>query len=754
MGSATRCGAYAIADRTCTVEVRANVSGSAAATRVALTRAIADPFVKLSGVVQLLGYRRLVLLRTRIDLPLASHSAPCRPRASLKYEEYSGVRAWPPRSRIPARSSDQYALGAALARDARRAIAWASVALLLVTVGFAAGCGAECRDEDGDGRGEGCERGPDCDDHDPRRAARCRTIEERCQENPTLEGCPCLADVDPSCYAAPAETRDVGVCHAGFAECSKGKFLACEGATLPTTEVCNQLDDDCDGLADEYVASPCGGCDLKCVGAVWGPPVKAFEASAGLSVTAAGELTLASMARERHFVWVPNTDEGTLSKLDANRAVELARYRTPGARPVRVAVDHRGDVFVLDAPRQGAARLAKFASETERCVDGDGDGLETSHGPAQLLDRDECLLLDVSVGEAGDDAQSLAIDGAQAPDSELAGNAWIGFAAARRVVAYDGNDGRQLRAADLPDFAAYAASFDVWGALWIIDRDGKLARVDPLADPPAVEIVRAQLACYSLESVSIEPAGGLLFAGFGCESVVSYDPRAKRWSDVQVPELLSPRGIALTPNASWVVYTSGQLAQIERDPFGIAKASDLASDGTSPFESVAVAADSGGRLWIVSTQGGPDGRGLATRYDVKEGKVTAQVPVGRGPRAGGDLTGVTLGPEFVRSAGVSHVFDAGCSSSGSGTHWKALHVLGDAGAGASVLIELRHAKTADRLAGSAFVAVGTFPDAATIPLDVPDDGVIEVRITLRSEQAIGAPRIRRVGLEWTCAGPD
>jgi streptogramin lyase len=622
------------------------------------------------------------------------------------------------------------------------------------------GCGARCVDADKDGRGEGCERGPDCDDHDPKRAAHCEEVPAGCEDNPTLAGCPCFADLDDVCYAGAPETLGVGMCRSGHAQCAHGVFLECEGSVLPRAERCNQLDDDCDGVIDEFVASPCGGCDDRCVGAVWGPPVAPFEAATGLALTSAGELTLQpQMPPERRFVWVPNTDEGTLSKLDADRAVEVARYRTPGNRPVRVAVDHRGDAWVLDRPPSERARLSKFAWEEERCIDVAGDGLQTSHAPDQVLARDDCRLLDIEVGEPGDDAQALAVDGAQAPDAELAGNAWVGLAAAQRVLSFDGQTGQQLTAAELPGFSAYAGSFDSWGRMWLIDRDGQLARVDPVRSPPAVDVYRAQLACYSLEGLCVEPGGRLLFAGFGCENVASFDPANRLWSDVRVPDLLSPRGIARAAQAYWVVYTSGQLARLDADSLALGQARELASAGVVPYESVAVAADSGERLWVVSTQGGPDGRGLATRYDPAAGEVTAQVPVGVGPRGGGDMTGVGLGLEFVRDATISHVFEGGCNNVGdgqsNGTRWKALHLIAEVGVGGSIDVAVRWAEEREGLAAVSFEELGSFPEhAAAFPLSLPEGGVIELRLVLRTSYATGAPRLARAGAEWTCAGPD
>jgi streptogramin lyase len=628
---------------------------------------------------------------------------------------------------------------------------------LVVAAGYAAvSCkGSTCHDADKDGRGEGCARGPDCDDHDPRQSLHCVTIEERCKQNPTLEGCPCLPELDDVCYPAEPETRDVGVCHSGRVDCAKGVFLECRGASVPNYERCNKLDDDCDGITDEWVASPCGGCDPSCLGEIWGPPVVPFTAEAGFAITPALELTLARTTRERPYVWVPNTDEGTLSKLDVVRAVEVARYRTAG-RPIRVAVDHRGDAWVLDNLPGARAHLSKFAADLERCFDRNGDGLQTSQSSQELLDSDDCRSFDVEVGEPGDDAQALAIDGAQASDRELAGNAWVGFLHAQRVVAYGGDGGQPLTAADLPGFAAYAATFDPWGVLWLLDRDGQLARVDPRFEPPRADVSRTELACYALESICSDMDGQLLFAGFGCESIARFDPRLERWSDVRVPGLLSPRSIALSGGVPWVLYTSGQIAELDSDPLMVGPASDLSSAGVAPFESIAVAADSTNHLWVVSTQGGADGRGVVSRFDPIRGKPTAQVTVGRGPRGAGDLTGVALGDEFVREASIQHVFAGNCANAGVGnaTRWKALHVLAEVGAGGSIEVEVRWAETADELADASFAVLGQFPDDADFPLALPSDGVIEVRLTLRSEYATGAPRVERVGAEWACAGPD
>jgi hypothetical protein len=54
-----------------------------------------------------------------------------------------------------------------------------------------------------------------------------------------------------SCYDAAVETQGVGVCQAGSSVCEGGEFGACEGQALPQVEACDGLDNDCDGDEDD-----------------------------------------------------------------------------------------------------------------------------------------------------------------------------------------------------------------------------------------------------------------------------------------------------------------------------------------------------------------------------------------------------------------------------------------------------------------------------------------------------------------------
>jgi MYXO-CTERM domain-containing protein len=72
--------------------------------------------------------------------------------------------------------------------------------------------------------------------------------------------CDGLVDqLQQTCYTGAAITLGVGVCVAGTQSCPNGTWSACLGQVVPTAEVCNGLDDDCNGTIDDAVPTGVGG---------------------------------------------------------------------------------------------------------------------------------------------------------------------------------------------------------------------------------------------------------------------------------------------------------------------------------------------------------------------------------------------------------------------------------------------------------------------------------------------------------------
>lgn len=92
------------------------------------------------------------------------------------------------------------------------------------------------------------------------------------------------------------------------------------------------------------------------------------------------------------YIWIANSGEGTVSKINTRTGVEEGRYLVEGGSPSRTSVNLQGDVAVSARDPGG---VTKIAAITERCVDLNGDGqISTSTGPADIKPKgaDECVL--------------------------------------------------------------------------------------------------------------------------------------------------------------------------------------------------------------------------------------------------------------------------------------------------------------------------------------------------------------------------
>ena len=111
------------------------------------------------------------------------------------------------------------------------------------------GLDPEEADTDGDGRSDGEELL--LDDTDPLHPDGCQVAEEIC--NGLDDDCDGETDegLDEACYSGPEGSAGRGICGAGVRSCRGGIWGLCVGEHLPKVERCNGLDDDCDGELDE-----------------------------------------------------------------------------------------------------------------------------------------------------------------------------------------------------------------------------------------------------------------------------------------------------------------------------------------------------------------------------------------------------------------------------------------------------------------------------------------------------------------------
>ena len=61
-----------------------------------------------------------------------------------------------------------------------------------------------------------------------------------------------------ACYSGPAGTVGVGMCRSGTEVCVAGAWSVCTGEVPPRGELCDGLDNNCNGVADESLTQRCG----------------------------------------------------------------------------------------------------------------------------------------------------------------------------------------------------------------------------------------------------------------------------------------------------------------------------------------------------------------------------------------------------------------------------------------------------------------------------------------------------------------
>ncbi len=80
------------------------------------------------------------------------------------------------------------------------------------------------------------------------------------------EGCTCQNGETQACYTGSPQTQNVGECSDGQQTCSNGSFGVCVGDVTPLTEVCDGLDNNCNTTVDEGNPGGGGSCNTGNLG--------------------------------------------------------------------------------------------------------------------------------------------------------------------------------------------------------------------------------------------------------------------------------------------------------------------------------------------------------------------------------------------------------------------------------------------------------------------------------------------------------
>ncbi len=564
-------------------------------------------------------------------------------------------------------------------------------------------------------------------------------------------------------------------------------------------EICDNIDQNCNGQVDEGLRSECGDCRPGCRllylpgKSPWQPGIDNSSAVA----VAGNDLVLSGQNHERYDAWIANDIDAKVTRLDTRDGSQLARYDSalrdgsnhaepldtlcdrdktnpqPGGNcPSRTSVNLQGAVYVANRAFGRQGTVTKIAGFEEDCIDRNHDGtIQTSHDvngngridlqePGEYLGQDdECLLWTVDVGSVGGVPRALAV----AAD----GSVWVGLHGDQKVLKLDPDSGKILATLAVPGFKPYGAAMDGHGTLWltealtgqILSIDTKAGRVGQALSAPAPE-----KGCPSSYGIAVDTSDRVWMAGFTCPYAFRYDPQQGEWFSVHLPDAGVMRGIAADDNGHIYVASSYDWVTINTDSrFGYIDASapitrltmfDAADGGhlktfggkDAPLPgggSIGVGLDADGRAWLVNRE-----NGSATRVDPKTGDA-AQFGVGAMPYTYSDFTGYSLRRIVAPSGFIRGVLD-GCAMGPS--EWEKLTVDAQLPAGASIQIRARTAASRDALTHAAwFGPWSSSPvDLLMSPGPLPEDRFIEIEARLLSTDRRNTPLLHQIELQVHC----
>ncbi|MCA9656167.1 MAG: hypothetical protein KC501_40055 [Myxococcales bacterium] len=254
---------------------------------------------------------------------------------------------------------------------------------------------------------------------------------------------------------------------------------------------------------------------------------------------------------EFSYIWVANSPQGTVSKIDTMTGVEVGRYATgpaTQAEPSRTSVNLYGDVAVSNRGAQfgGSGGVTKIAARLDDCVDTNNNGtIETSTGPTDVLPwgSDECVLWNLpipsDVYEHGPRPTawegSVSNNGCASPNPRL-WMGWYDYAGQRGVFhRLDGQTGAIQDTVEVTpwsglNYGPYGGAVNKDGDFWVIGWQlGPLVRIDG----DTLQVQRVEMPAPPLPDqqwsygMSLDQYGNPWIASAGAAAV--YDVASGNW---------------------------------------------------------------------------------------------------------------------------------------------------------------------------------------------------------------------------------
>jgi hypothetical protein len=528
------------------------------------------------------------------------------------------------------------------------------------------------------------------------------------------------------------------------------------------------------------------------------------ENADGISVDDNGYLIIDDSAYILRYLWVSNSEEGTVSKIDTFTREEVARYAVglnSSANPSRTSVDLAGNVFVGN---RVDGTVTKIAGNLDACIDRNSNGtIETSTGGDNVLPRaangrstDECVLWtrrfvsgDLNPPHACSGIRAVAATPETGENYEYTGHVWIGCAIGDEYAyKLNGNTGNIMEVRKMTDSTDtnYCRPYG-----FVLDHDQRLW-TSCRAIPDWQEPTYGGIAYFDTEN----PSGGMIYTpdninpyGIAIDGknriwVTGFDGTIHRytpsgtlldegiWHSLTVSE--EPhRGIAVDKwGFVWAITTEeiatpteSRIHLIDGDAFPD-PSSILGEYGLSNTEypdvtnGTGVAVDFQGHIWGVSRNHGDPGHVTFIEVDrsgenpqpVIESKTV--IPVGVGPYVYSDMLGYNLRNFGSREGWYRHTFQI-CDTHET-TLWEKIYWEAEVPEGTRLVIRARAADLIDDLPNVEWITVVEVPDDISpkdLPNDLPNGHYIELEARLYSIEEGVTPKVGMIHFDYVCRMP-
>lgn len=345
-------------------------------------------------------------------------------------------------------------------------------------------------------------------------------------------------------------------------------------------------------------------------------------------------------------IWIANTPEGTVSKIDTQSGMEIGRYRTgadASSDPSRTSVNLLGDVAVVN--RAGGS-VIKIAAVEDRCVDTNGDGdIQTSTGPGDVLPwgQDECVLWETELFTG---ARAAAWDSGNDPDGVDdmgcggAPNLWVSAMDESNTVhvwRLDGETGAKQDEATLPGWTGN------WGGVYggVVDRErgfwgtGKENTLLVHVDATTLDLTTYDAVGYErFYGIAMDAQGTPWVASEFDDRLLHFDRDSEQFVDHGQTGHGSLRGLAVDEIGNAWIAANNPCDLVHFDVATGAYQNIALADCGTP---VGVSIDVEGYIWVVD-----QGSNRAYKVDPATRTVVQTVLGLVGPYTYSDMTGAGL----------------------------------------------------------------------------------------------------------------